>query len=212
MQLFLVRIRALALILVFSLWGCLNYPDETNSHGGGSDTETLSGTVSIGNGVFAARTLVKLVPANYNPSKPDTALILKAITNNNGQFNFDKVNKYVYYNLIAGKSSDQVWVFADSLKANGGRLDLTMTKAKLLLVSLESSIYKQQDSGLAYFPGTDILTHCNGIEASRIDSLPMGVSRLRVESRAGWAHDTTLVNIKDSMEVKADQSGIKWMQ
>ena len=185
--------------------------DDRTAHGGGSDTETLTGLVSTPAGAPAAGALVKLIPADYDPSHPDTARLRRMIADSAGKFRFDSLDKAQAYNLIAGgagNAGEKTWAFAGGLRAGPGSKPLALSLAKVFLFALHSDSYNVLDSGIAYFPGTDILAHCEGVKASEVDSVPMGVLRFVVESRAGWAHDTTLVSAPDTAKVAADKSGV----
>jgi hypothetical protein len=199
-------------LLALSICACVLFPDDAPKdppkHNGGSDTETLTGAISTSAGTPAARILVKLLPANYNPSLPDTALIRKTYTDDRGHFKFEKLDSNAYFNVIAGVPTDHFWAYAESLRVSSQKHALALSLAKVVLVSLEYSGYQTRDSGVAYFPGTDILTRCNGFTASRVDSVPTGVRHIVVSSRAGWTHDTTLVSLLDTTKIKADFKGI----
>ncbi len=190
------------------LAACLFMPDEQTAQGGGSDTETLTGIVTGADGGPAIGALVKLLPADYDPSHPDTTLIRKASTDKSGRFRFEKVDSARSWNLIAGTPGRKSWALARGLKPGPGSRPLSLSLAKVFLFSLHYAGYEYKDSGIAYFPGTDILAHCNGVSASLVDSVPAGAMRFIVESRAGWKHDTTLVSIVDSVDVQADRNGI----
>jgi hypothetical protein len=205
--------RLCAAAVLFSATACMFLPgNDSLSQGGGSDTETLTGAVSLENGSPAARTLVKLVPPDYDPSHPDTALIRKTMTDAAGNFRFEKLADGKYYNLIAGKPDERAWAFAESLKTGSGRRPLSLSMAKVFLITLEYPGYEGQDSGVAYFPGTDILARCSSLSVSRVDSIPKGVSRIVVESRAGWKRDTTFADVKDTSAVQATKDGIIFSQ
>jgi hypothetical protein len=209
---FLYLIRSWVFLLALTTTNCLFITDEKISQGGGSDTETLTGAVSLSNGKPAARILIKLVPSNYNPSQPDTGLIKRVMTDDMGQFRFEKLSKTKFYNAIAGKPQERAWAFAESLQTGDSGAPIALSMAKVFLISLEYQGYTAKDSGIAYFPGTDILTRCNGISTSVVDSVPAGVLHIVVKSRAGWTHDTTLTSTKDTADVKADQNGITCAQ
>ncbi len=204
------RVRLL-LILAFPLFAaaCLFENDKT-AFGGGSDTETLTGVVASGDGSVAAHTLVKLIPADYDPSHPDTTLIRHTLTDAAGLFRFDKLDKDKEYNVIAGTAARKTWAYAPGLRTGQDRKSLSLSLAKVFLFSLHSQDYIQSDSGIAFFPGTDILTRCDGISLSKVDSVPMGALRLVVQSRAGWIHDTTLAYaaVKDTAKVIATKSSL----
>jgi hypothetical protein len=176
--------------------------------GGGSDTETITGSVSLRSGAPAAGAVVKLIPSGYDPARPDATPIRKAIVDASGTFRFGDLDAGGTFNVIAGKPGDKTWAFAGQVKAGGAGTDLFLDPAKVFLITLHSEDYTRADSGVAFFPGTDILARCDGISVSAIDSVPAGVLRLVVESRAGWKHDTTLVSIGDTAQVSADRNGI----
>lgn len=178
--------------------------------GGGSDTETLTGSVSDPAGAPAARTAVKLIPADYDPSRPDASRIRRALTDGAGRFSFGNLEKGKTYNVIAGKPAENAWAYADGALPGGNPHALTLTQAKVFLFGLHAEGYQKADSGIAYFPGTDILTRCDGISFSKVDSVPDGALRFVVESRAGWAHDTTLASasVVDTAKIIATRDGV----
>ncbi|MDQ3001495.1 MAG: hypothetical protein M3Y08_09560 [Fibrobacterota bacterium] len=198
-----------ALCLSLSTVSCVLFPDDDKTvQGGGSDTETLTGLVSTPTGLPSARTLVKLFPADYDPSRPDTTRIHRAMTDDSGHFRFEKLEKAKAYNVIAGNAGEKSWALASGLTAGPERKTLSLTLAKVFLFSLHSDAYTFQDSGIAYFPGTDIFTRCNSVTASVVDSVPLGALRFVVESRAGWKHETTVISVKDTTEVVASKDGL----
>ncbi|MBW8889789.1 MAG: hypothetical protein JF616_18680 [Fibrobacteres bacterium] len=201
-----MKIRAV--LAALALAACVLSPDR-QARGGGSDTETLSGLVTGATGAPAAAVQVKLIPAGYDPSRPDTTLIRRTLTGSDGSFRFEKVDTSIAWNLIAGESALKSWAFAGALRAGGSRHALALSEPKVFLVSLHSAAYAAKDSGIAYFPGTDILARCDAISVSRLDSVPAGASRIVIESRAGWKHDTTLVAVADTARVVADSAGIR---
>jgi hypothetical protein len=119
------------------------------------------------------------------------------------------VDTAVSWNLIAGESGLKAWAFAGEVRSGDPPGTLILSAPKVFLVSLHTSDYAATDSGVAYFPGTDIFTHCDAISVSRLDSVPAGATRIVVESRAGWKHDTTLVSVTDTAKVVADSAGIR---
>jgi hypothetical protein len=198
--------RAIALAAL-ALAACLFSPERT-AKGGGSDTETLTGIVSGADGTPAARVRVKLIPADYDPGKPDTSLIRHAVTDSSGAFRFERVDTGTAWNLIAGDASRKAWALARGVRPGPGSRPMKLALAKVFLFSLHSPTYNYQDSGIAWFPGTDILAHCNGITETEVDSVPAGALRFIVESRAGWKHDTTLAQVADTAKVQAGKDGI----
>jgi hypothetical protein len=176
--------------------------------GGGSDTESLTGIVSTPDGFPAVAALVKLIPAAYDPSDPDPALIRRTVTDDSGRFRFEELDSTARYNLIAGKAGDKSWAFAGALKPGPGSRPLALGPAKVFLFSMHAEGYQTRDSGVAYFPGTDILAHCDGVTAAPVDSVPLGALRFVVASRAGWRQDTTLAAAADTTKVRASKSGL----
>lgn len=202
--------KRLVSLCALALAACLFTPDEKTAHGGGSDTETLTGMVTGTGGVPAARVAVKLLPADYDPSHPDTTLIRKAMTDTDGKFRFEKLVKGRNWNVIAGDAGAKAWAFARNFKSGTGSQSLALSTGKVFLFSLHSSDYQVADSGIAFFPGTDILARCGGPSATKVDSVPAGAFHLIIESRAGWKHDTTLASIPDTARVLADKLGITY--
>lgn len=207
-------------VAAFSLMACMSPSSDSGSQnpqtqdpghpaqeGGGSDTETLTGLVSGTDGSPQAGIPVKLLPASYDPSHPVPALIRRALTDATGKFSFDKVDTALAWNVIAGDTARKAWALSGGLRP-GHPASLTLAEAKVLLVILHVSGYTTADSGIADFPGTDILTRCNGQSESAVDSVPAGALRFVVESRAGWKYDTTLAIAADTARVKADRNQI----
>jgi hypothetical protein len=203
----------IALFLPLFTAACVFLADEGDSPtgvdigpGGGSDTETLTGQVSSPDGLPAIGAMVKLIPAAYDPSLPDTTLIRRTVTNDSGVFRFEKLDSTATYNVIAGKAGEKSWGFAAALRPGPGRRPLALSLAKVFLFSMHSEGYLPADSGIAYFPGTDILAKCGGFTASRVDSVPLGALHFVVASRAGWLHDTTLTAAADTTKVSAGKT------
>lgn len=202
--------KRLLFLAAAALAGCLFSPGDKTARGGGSDTETLTGIVNGPGGIPAARVAVKLLPWDYDPSHPDTSLIRKAVTDAGGKFRFEKLAKGGLWNVIAGDADAKSWALARNLKPGSGIPSLELSMAKVFLISLHSRSYQTADSGIAFFPGTDILARCGGPSASVVDSVPSGALRLVVQSRAGWKHDTTLASLPDTARVLADMQGITY--
>jgi len=200
-----MKIRAI--LAALSLAACMFSPDR--QAGGGSDTETLTGVVALADGPRAAGVPVKLIPALYDPSRPDTSRIRRALTASDGSFRFEGVDTAISWNLIAGEAGLKAWAFAGNLRAGESPGTLILSAPKVFLVSLHSSAYAAKDSGIAYFPGTDIIARCDAVSVSRLDSVPAGATRIVIESRAGWKHDTTLVSVTDTAKVVADSAGLR---
>lgn len=201
--------RLFAIVLSLSAVSCVLFPEEDKTaQGGGSDTETLTGWVASPTGRPSARTLVKLFPADYDPSRPDTTRIRRAMTDDSGHFRFEKLEKAKAYNVIAGNAGEKSWALASGLTAGPERKTLSLSLAKVFKFSLHSNAYTNLDSGVAYFPGTDIFTRCNGVTASVVDSVPSGALRFVVESRTGWKHETTVISVKDTTDVVAGKDGL----
>jgi hypothetical protein len=179
--------------------------------GGGSDTETLTGSVADPGGAPAARTMVKLIPIDYDPSHPDDSRILRVLTDDAGRFKFGRLEKGKAYNVIAGNTLEKTWAYAKGVRPGTEDKALILARAKVFLFDLHAENYQRADSGIAYFPGTDILTRCDGISFSTVDSVPSGALRFVVESLgSGWVHDTTLVSasVIDTAKVLATENGV----
>lgn len=202
--------RALVPLAALCLAACLASDPQRGSNpeeGGGSDTETLTGFVSGTDGSAKPGVAVKLLPSSYDPSHPDPTLIRRALTDSSGKFSFAKVDTTLSWNVIAGDSAGKSWALAQGLRPGPAAAPLTLSLGKVFLISLHAPSYETLDSGIAYFPGTDILTHCNGTAVSRVDSVPAGASRFVIESRAGWKYDTTVV-AADTARIEADKDRI----
>ena len=195
--------------LVFFL-ACLPTPDESLPpplQGGGSDTETLKGWVRDGANAPAAHVRLKLIPSDYDPSHPDSNLIRRTLSDDTGHFEFKGLDSSRSYNLIAGDPDHRAWALAAGLRAGASRA-ISLSLAKVFLFSLHGDGYTLADSGIAYFPGTDILAHCGGLSPARVDSVPAGVLRFIVASRAGWQHDTTLAAAADTTKIAASRARV----
>lgn len=150
---------------------------------------------------------VKLLPAAYDPSHPDTFDIRRGVTDANGQYRFDSVDAHRLWNVIAGDKHRNAWALARD-RQPGASVPLTLKTAKVFLVTLHAANYASSDSGVAFFPGTDILTRCQSGSVSLVDSVPAEALRFVVERRAGWRHDITLTAVHDTARVQADQTQI----
>jgi hypothetical protein len=181
-------------------------PVQPPQEGGGSDTETLTGFVNGADGSPLAGVPVKLLPADYDPSHPDPFQIRRVLTDTAGKFRFEKVDTAQLWNVIAGDPARQAWALAQGLRPGPAAAPLALSLGKVFLFSMHATQYGARDSGIAYFPGTDILTHCDGSTPSLVDSVPEGASRFVIESRAGWKYDTTVAVPKDTTRVSADRT------
>jgi hypothetical protein len=202
--------RRILVLGAMTLAACLSTPTpppDIPIVDGGSDTETLTGRVAYSDGLPAVGVPVKLLPATYDPSHPDTSLIRKSVTDTNGEYRFKSVDTLRQWNVIAGDKTRNAWVLARNLRP-GNAISLNLSTGKVFLVSLHAPAYATSDSGIAYFPGTDILTRCDSRSVSAVDSVPSEALRFVVESRAGWKHDTTLVAVADTARIHADRNQI----
>ena len=202
-------LRYLALGLPLLTAACLFFPEDGKvAEGGGSDTETITGLISMPTGLPAVGASVKLIPTDYDPSHPDSTRIRRAFTDESGRFRFEKLEKGKAFNVIAGTAVGKSWAYAPGLLSSRDSRKLTLADAKVFLFELHTENYQSIDSGIAYFPGTDIFTRCDGVTFSTVDSVPMGAGRFVVRSRAGWAHDTTLASVPDTAKVIATKNGV----
>ena len=193
----------LMLVLLAVLGGCLK------DNGGGSDTETLSlsGIVYGGDGKPQADALVKLFPSDYNPSRPDASRLRSARTGADGGFRFEGLAGAGPYNLVSQAGPERQTAFAESLRAGPAAETLRLTLARTYFLSMHDSSYAASDSGIVYFPGTDILARCDSRSLSKVDSIPAGLRRIVAESRKGWRRDSLLVITRDSVRIEASEKG-----
>ena len=177
--------------------------------GGGSQTETLTGFAYSPAGERLPGIRVKLFPSGYDPSQPDTAALRQAVTDDSGRFAFTRLDTAAYYNLIAGQPDLRLWAYAESLQTRPVDRPLTLGLASIVMVDLHSSTtYATRDSGIAFFPGTDILARCDGRTTARVDSIPSGLRNLVLRSRAGWQHQVEVPQNTDSVFVTASSTNV----
>lgn len=195
--------RPLGLALLLLLGGCLF--DQ-----GGSDTETLSVSGQlVKRGFPQANGVVKLIPADYNPSQLQPNRIRTTHTDASGKFKFENLEKNVDYNLLAeSRVGERQFAFSGNLRAGRTGEVLILEPARVYHISLHKSRYEDLDSGIAYFPGTDILARCNGIIPTLIDSVPVSLRHMVVSSRAGWKHEGLMTLDADTVNVEADSTGM----
>lgn len=211
-----VAATALALVAALLTWRCelggdTLHPDPSRPPdllGGGSQTETLTGVVVAESGARLPGVRVKLFPSGYDPSLPDTTLPRVATTDDSGRFTFDRLDTAAYYNVVAGLPDQRVWAFADSLKTWPGAPPLALASATTFRIDLHSSVYSARDSGIAFFPGTDILVRCEGVTAV-VDSVPQGLHRMVLRSRAGWQHVAQVPTNGDTIAVRAYRDAVQ---
>lgn len=177
--------------------------------GGGSQTETLTGYAFSPTGERLPGIRVKLFPSGYDPSRPDTSALRQTVTDDSGRFAFTRLDTSAHYNLIAGQPALRLWAYAESLQTRPGDRPLTLGLASVVMVDLHTSTgYATRDSGIAYFPGTDILALCDGRTAARVDSIPSGLRNLVLRSRAGWQHQVAVPQNTDSVLVVANATDV----
>ena len=194
------------LVLGASLFGCL-------AQGGGSDTETLTGRILAPDGRPAAGVEVTLLPSAYDPSRPEPSQVRIATTDAQGGYAFPRAAAGTYNLLVreppgAFGFAGGAGVFAEGLPADSLPATLTLAKARIFYISLHDDAYSPADSGTAWFPGTDILARCEGVTATRVESLPAGLDDLVLRSRAGWRHDVRVTQPGDSLDISANPQGV----
>lgn len=195
-----------ALLLCALLSGCL-------AEHGGSDTETLTGHILAPDGRPAAGVEVTLLPAAYDPSRPEPAKVRTATTDAEGRYSVPKASSGTY-NLVVREASGAygydagAGIFAGGLPADSLPDALTLSRARVFYISLHDDAYTPADSGTAWFPGTDILVRCEGATATRVASLPAGLENLVLQSRAGWRHDYRVTQPGDSLDISANPQGV----
>jgi hypothetical protein len=159
---------------------------------------------------------VKLVPAAYDPSLPAPAQVRVATTDAEGRYAFPKASGGVYNLLARGAAgaygeSGGTGVYVRGLAADSLPAILSLAKARVFFISLHDDAYTQADSGRAWFPGTDLLVRCEGITATKVESLPAGLDSLVLQSRAGWRHDYRVTVPGDSLSIMANRQGVTAM-
>lgn len=184
--------------LLFS--GCL-------SDHGGSDTETLLPVLLTADGRPAAGVQVKLVPEDYDPSRPTPSAIRSALTDAKGRYAFP-AGIAGAYNLLAAGAGDQA-LFLAGVAADSLPDTLSLDRARVLFVSLHGDGYTRADSGKAWFPGSDLFVRCDGDTATKLEKVPRGLDGMVIESRAGWRHEYEITNPGDSLVIKADRFGVQ---
>ena len=201
-----LRSLLLAVIPVALLLGCL-------TQGGGSDTETLTGRLLAPDGLPAAGVEVTLVPTAYDPSRPEPGQVRTATTDAQGSYSFQSAATGTY-NLVVREAPGTYGypggasVFAGGLAADSVPVSLTLAKARVFYISLHDDAYTPADSGTAWFPGTDILVRCEGVTATKVESLPAGLDNLVLQSLAGWRHDIRVTQPGDSLNISANRQGV----
>lgn len=188
------------------LLGCL-------TQGGGSDTETLTGRILSPDGLPAADVEVRLMPAAYDPSRPEPGRVRTARTDARGRYAVPMASAGTY-NLVI-QAAPGTYGYAGGAGAFVGGLPgdsvpdaLTLAKARVFYISLHDDAYTPADSGTAWFPGTDILVRCDGVTATRVESLPAGLESLVLQSLAGWRHDYRVTLPGDSLDISATRQGV----
>lgn len=205
MAVFLRRLPALAAALLLAIFpalfqGCM-------PEGGGSDTETLTGILRTADGIPAAGARVKLIPEWYDPSRPNPDHIRSTVTDAQGRYRL-RVTPGVEtgtFNLLAISADSSQGIFQSGLASNALPSALTMEESRVFFISLHGDSYTQADSGKAWFPGTDLFVRCDGDTATKLNSVPRGISDMVLESRAGWRHEYTVTNPGDSLLIRANR-------
>jgi hypothetical protein len=180
---------------------------ETFHGGGGTDTETLTGFVVDTRGQPLPHARIKIFSSDYDPAgNKDSNAFTTLRADSNGGFTIAKSTPKGDYRLIVVDSNRNLWGTLDFTWSADTTtyLKVQALPPRLYRFALESSVYLKSDSGIAYFPGTDILAHCRSGSIERVDSVPAALNRLVVRSRAGWEHDSVLVNLPDSVTVHAN--------
>ena len=162
--------------------GVSNHPDSAPPPppriGGGSQTETLTGQVLSDAGVPLPGIRVELLPSGYDPSQPGGADIRTIDTDDSGRFAFDSLDTADFYNVIAGAPALRQWAYAESLQTRPDPRPIALSLASTFLITLhKDGAYSPTDSGIAYFPGTDILARCDGRTTAQVDSIPYGLEK-----------------------------------
>ena len=200
---FPMRIILAALVLLaLSLLGCV-------ADGGGSDTETLTGLLLTAEGKPAVNAQVKLIPATYDPSKPQPGLVRSVRTDAKGAYRFPKAPAAGTFNLLAVGATPDAAVFEQGLAADSVPDTLSLAKARVFYISLHGDTYAEADSGKAWFPGTDVFIRCEGVAPTKVESVARGMDEMILESRAGWRHDYEVTNPADTLAIRANRLEVR---
>ena len=151
-----------------------------NVAGGSSDhgNANVIGTVYDTLGVGVAGVSLRLLPEDYNPTKPDNSLdSLIAITDSTGIFELYNVPSGTYC-LIGEDSSSQLRLFEKQFVVDSGiinSIDAVLYKPGQIILPVNYTIIPVNKRVIVYLPGTDIFKEFqSNIQTIYIDSVPKG--------------------------------------
>lgn len=182
-----------ALIILLTYCTCsIQVAGGSSDHGNANVIGTVYDTLGIGVGDVS----LKLLPENYNPTKPDPSVdSLAAITDSNGIFEMINVPSGTYC-LIGEDSNSQLRLFkelfvVDSASVNS--IDAVLYKPGKIILPVNYTIIPGNKRVILYLPGTDIYKefHSN-IQTVNIDSVPKG----RFTLKGYLPHNNMLVSFE----------------
>ena len=156
-------INLLVVVVLLVLLGYFNFSCSANNNvTGGFGSETNNGMISallidgFAN-ALAKSAVIKLIPADFNPSIDSDSLIITTLTNDSGVAIFDSVN-YGKYNLIAYSADESRNALYLNVSVNSKEtiyIGDTLKDFGTIKVMLSSNV-SPGNGGYVYIEGTDI--------------------------------------------------------
>jgi hypothetical protein len=163
----------------------------------------VAGTVAKEDGNAAARTVVQLIPENYDPIH-DSIVIEKDTTDSEGQYSFTKV-KDGRYNIVSTQLGTRTRAFARDIQVYKDTVNVTMQILKptgCVKVAFEDSDsanrFDSIENHYVYIPGTGISAFLKGKSRVVLDSVPMGEFTI---IRSGTTTSSTASILREGMRV-----------
>lgn len=176
-------------IWIALLAACIPGGIDTNMNEGGSSVSPeIPVRVHFASGLPASEAEVRRVTSNFDPSVSGSGILIRK-TDTLGQA-FLPGKRSVYYNLIAHDSLTGQWAFAESLRVSEKYDTLTLTDPLRVEIHLLTAS-SQPDSGLVFFPGTDILIRCRAESPCRSGDVPRGLRKVVARAFSGWQQTLT---------------------
>jgi hypothetical protein len=194
---------AAAAAALLSLSGCMFQAVQ-----GGSDTETFTGLLLTPEGKPAAGARVRLIPSDYDPTRPDSARIRVAVTDRRGRYTFPRTESAGSYNLLAAGNKAGA-LFREALSPDSLPDTLRLDTARVIRLGMYEDSFYTYEPGQAWFPGTDILVRCEADSAMVMDLVPRNLNNLVLEGSHGWRHDYTIEIPGDSLSIQANRFEVK---
>jgi|GEM_PF-2792719 len=175
------RFKAGALILLIA--GCLPGGIDTGMNGGSSAPQGVRLQIRLPSGQPAGGTGVKLFASKLDPSVSDSGILISE-SDTQGRTSFPGL-KSAYYNAIARDTSRGLWAFAESLQVSEKVISLTLSVPLQVEFHLLTAA-SRPDSGILFFPGTDILIHCKTESPCFSGDIPRGIRKAIARAASGW--------------------------